>query len=1315
MRPGELVGGRYLIEAEAGRGGMSAIYRARDQRSGDTVALKVLARADARDADRFELEVSLLAELRHPGIIALLDRGTVDGAGPYLVLEWVSGEDLASRLEREPLALGEALELVAAAADALAVAHARGVVHRDVKPSNLLLVDGSPSRVKLIDFGVALDNRDFRVQTLGGVVIGTPQYMAPEQARGARLVDPRADVFSLGAVLYECITGQQAFHSETLTGLLAQIILHEPTPAHELVAGVPRTLGLLIARMLAKQPENRPADGAEVALALRDIAEDLGAELSTISGLHRRSDTFTGPELRVLSVVLLDHLPQAPTRTDGDAPTVAGASFVDVDEQLLQIARRFDARVDPLVDGSVLVTAGGSGLPTDQARRAAGCALALRRGFAGVPMALATGRGVPGAKIPTGQVIERAADQLAAARRAARSGRPDDRIQVDEVTVGLLDERFAVAGDGDGLYLVGEHEVEVTRTLLGRPTPFVGRQGELGLLEATFAQCVEELVARAVLIEGPPGIGKSRLRYEFLRRLRERPEPVGILIARGEPLGAHAPFALLGPALRRLAGVIDGEPLEAQRRKLRARLGRHLAADRLPTVAAFLGEVVGIIADDAPGLAEARRDPRLMGDRMQAAWEEWLQAECSSAPLVVILEDLHWGDLPSVRFIDAALRNLQDCPFLVVAFARTGDEPHLTELWRQRRVQRIQLGRLSERAERRLVEAVLGGGADQATVARVVGLADGNAFYLEELIRAVASGARELPDTVIGMAQSRLDAVGDRGRQVLRAASVFGERFWRGGVSALVGERIADVDGALRELAAQELITRRPTPTLPDEQEYVFRHALIREAAYATLADKDRARGHRLAGDWLEPFTRAGDPARGEELSRVFAAELAAHFARGDQPERAAVWYVRGARLALAGNDFAGAVASVHRAAECAAAGDLLGAARLIQAEAASWQGDWAGAERAAAAAAEHLARGTTDWFRAVAEAIEAACHRGDHKSARAWAREASAIDAGAGAVDDQIICLCRGALRLSFAGRFQLAEELIRHIERIAPDVARLGDQAAARCHELSALRAYFAGDPAGNLRGLEAAHRHHQRAGSTRNQCQTAVWLGFAYIELGDCVLAERQLRQALSAAERLGLGQVTANALENLSLALARQDRLSEADSCAGRALAMFEASGEPRKQASSHLYLAEIALRQGDPGRSIREAMRALELSAAAPPQRAGALADLARALLVDRRIEEARAAAAEAIGLIEAGAASDAGESAVRLVWAECLHAAGETAVARAAIITAAGRLEERAARIADPAWRAKFLEGVPDHARTIELARTWTSGVTLGG
>ena len=232
---GDILDGRFEIERPAASGGMGVVYRGVDRDTGALVAIKTMRTPAA--ADRFQREVETLAALRHPGIVTYLGHGRVADE-LYLVMEWLEGEDLAARLAAADLSVGEAVGVATQVAAALGIAHRQGIVHRDIKPSNVFLVDWRLDRVKLFDYGLAR-RPGMEALTVTGAVVGTPAYMAPEQARGYKDVDARADVYALGALLFRCIAGRAPFVGETPDELMAGI-LHRPAPRLGELAEVPQ-------------------------------------------------------------------------------------------------------------------------------------------------------------------------------------------------------------------------------------------------------------------------------------------------------------------------------------------------------------------------------------------------------------------------------------------------------------------------------------------------------------------------------------------------------------------------------------------------------------------------------------------------------------------------------------------------------------------------------------------------------------------------------------------------------------------------------------------------------------------------------------------------------------------------------------------------------------------------------------------------------------------------------------------------------------------------------------------------------------------
>jgi serine/threonine-protein kinase len=277
----ELIGGRYQLEEHVGSGGMSKVYRAHDRLLERTVALKILHEHYSQDdeyVERFRREARAVAQIAHPNVVTVIDRGEHEGR-QFIVFEYVDGENLKQLVEREgSLPIRQVIQLGLQVASALAAAHERGVVHRDVKPQNVLLSeDGLP---KVTDFGIAR-SADVESVTLTGTVMGTSEYLSPEQARG-EAVDVRSDVYSLGAILYELCTGRVPYPGENPVSV-AMRHLHEPVPSvRERRRDVPRRLEAAIRRALAKDPAERFASMGELIAELEACLRALGNGEETI-------------------------------------------------------------------------------------------------------------------------------------------------------------------------------------------------------------------------------------------------------------------------------------------------------------------------------------------------------------------------------------------------------------------------------------------------------------------------------------------------------------------------------------------------------------------------------------------------------------------------------------------------------------------------------------------------------------------------------------------------------------------------------------------------------------------------------------------------------------------------------------------------------------------------------------------------------------------------------------------------------------------------------------------------------------------------
>ncbi len=1244
---GEVLAGRYRVGATLGRGGMGEVYAVDDLELDEEIALKLLRvelSAEAGYRERLRSEVRLARRVSHPNVCRVHDLGQ-HGEHLFVTMARVPGQSLR-QLQRairagvtSPLALPAVVDLVGQLCAALAAAHRAGVLHKDVKPDNILVDDG---RVVLTDFGIA---------SLAGelgerVVVGTPSYVAPEVVRG-EACDGRADVYSAAVVAYELIAGAPPFEVRSMRDALRQAIEREampPLPDRAAEPGPRAALERVLAAALTTDPAERTAtvgelaEGLAAALRVVDPPGDPGGTTPPVPTLKDAVTAVVArrrAEARIATVLAFHG--DAVTSRDTTAPpgesTTGGGAGTEDAERIVIGLGGWPIAVGP---GALTALFGAPVSLGDDAMRAVRAARALLAtrpsGRAGIDTTRVMIR--PGASEPVSPEVGRTAEALAASA-------PDGELWLSAAAARQVAAHVELAPAPD---VLGARVLRVTGQRIAPPAAraMIARPRELARLEAVARACFESRTPRIVEVRGGGGSGKTHLRAAFMARVSERRD-VDWLCAAAAPLGEAGPLSLLrtaAPDWYQVAGRVPG--------------------------------------DRAGTLAVARR---------------WIEDRAVVRPVAVMFDDVQWADEASRAVVAHLATHLEDLPVLVVVWSREPVGLPGTEV--------IELLPLDQATALRIArEAAPIASEDE--LAEVVQRAGGNPFFLEELAREVAErggGADStLPPTVEAAVQARLDRLSQAAAELLGAAAVVGRGFWRDAARAALPSPMADaeLDVGLAELERLGLVFPAP-PTGIDDDRYQFGQALVRDVAYQRLPPRDRRRAHAAVARWLAgeldatpTITGSITPTQGPAADPDLLWALAHHRELGgDLAGAAASWRIAGMR-SLELFAYQQAYAALRRAWDLAGegGGDAILAERLGEAASSAHTLEAAEAayDSALAATPDHDAPTRARlWFRlgqvasarsdqtralfcferglalvAPDGALTAAARRDPRQAALLFSHWGWVRTYQKGADDHDGMAACERAVELldGTAHRRELAHALSR-LGGAYMRAGRWGDQ----------LRA--------NQRNLDIA----LELGDLEAQITARINLGLVLGNLGDLAGAIAHTEQAVDLCRRTGARPVTGLALSNLAGYLLERGDLAAGERRLTEGIRLLEQTGQRRVLPESHQFAARLAARRGDLAGARVAIQTAIGMARAA-----GADADTGVGLRILAQLEAGRgdAVAAEA-ALTEATALlgdADAYERArLDAARARVWRQAGKASAAAAARAAAALVFERLGARL----------------------------------
>ncbi|HEX7078854.1 MAG TPA: protein kinase [Candidatus Eisenbacteria bacterium] len=1179
----------YEITEEIGSGGMATVYRAYQPSMDRHVAIKVIRSSILHDPalrERFQREARLIARLEHPHLLPVYD---FDGEHdpPYIVMRFLEGGTLKQVQQRGGVPRDELLYILHQLAGALDYAHRQGIVHRDLKPSNVMI--DREGNAFLTDFGIARAAGGDKDLTGTGLMIGTPGYMAPEQARGDGLVDKAADIYSLGVMAFEILTGCQPYESENAFDVILAH-LNAPIPrASERRPDVPKAVDLVLARALAKEKGERYPTAAafveELTRALRikpsnapsalqSMTQTLSVDqLAALQAQRESSETPSSStpsdQQRQMTAVSVDvkEFAEILYETGADAERVR-ATMEALWSGFAKIAAESGGVIHSRTDESGLVLWGRDRAREDDSESAIRAALLMR------DRALAAARSVLGtewepteegplpftAGITTGPVLlERESDSGTYAASGApitlagrlKDAAPAGGILVAHETYTLVRGVFTflqadplrVRGRKEPLdvYLVTQVKPRAfrlkARGIEGVETKMIGREIELRLLQEALTLTLEDGETQVVTVVGEAGVGKSRLLYEFSNWMELQEQTVWFFQARATHPSMLQPYSLTRDLFSFRFRILDSDPLTQVHEKFVQGIEGFLGAGSTRK-AYLIGQLVGFDFTDKPEVEAALQDADAFRRTAQQYLGEFFTSASKTNPVVIHIEDIHWADDRSLDLINNLVRENTELPLFVLCMAR----PSLYERrpqWGegQRFHERIQLEPLSQLSSRRLVRELLKNVPEVPTALRdlVVDRADGNPFYIEELIKAliddrvIVKGEEawsvdtsrlstvRVPATLTGVLQARLDTLPAPLHQLLQRASVVGRIFWDAAAVRLsqetAGQKPAEVQAMLEDLRDREMILQREESGFAGTVEYVFRHAILRDVTYETVVPRQRRTFHKLVGDWL---LEVGGERAGEHTILV-----AEHYGRAEEAAMAAAQLKKAGERALYLATYEEAATLFQRAKEILAG--PAHAAQRIEVEILRAELE---VNRGSYPKAIEILKPALDEARAIKHEVLQASVLGQLGRIAMWQRDMPAAEeylaealriARASNDKPTLVFTLRQLGNTTYRSDLKSARACLEESIGLAREIGDRRSEATG-LNSLGNLYSYEDDDPRA-IETYERARGIFRDLGMRTSECMVLGNLSFLHANLGDLESAEREAKTCLSICRETG----------------------------------------------------------------------------------------------------------------------------------------------------------------------------------------------------